>query len=378
MTDSIFKQIGSVVKNAVETEQTARINADTTLQTNITAETTARINAFNTLQTNINNIDITQELNDLTNVDLTTHTPAIGDNLTFNGTKWIPASFGTSEHSYTTPGTYYWLCPQNVTSVSVVCVGGGGSGWIYSSYSKGAGGGGLGWKNNIPVTPGQSYMVIVGAGGTKPTISSSTNCGNSAGGDSYFISTSTVKGGGGGAGVYSSTNTYGGTGGTYTGDGGGNGGNGGSNYSYCGGGGGAGGYSGNGGSAYYNTTGAVSTTTTGNSSTGGGGGAGGGGYSGDTAGSGGGVGLFGLGTNGAGGAGGTYDGCGGSGGSGGNNAAYAGGTSVDMYSTTNLNTPGIYGGGSGASDGQLEVDEGGNGAVRIIWGTGRSFPNSAS
>ncbi|NCX94319.1 MAG: hypothetical protein EBX40_06565, partial [Gammaproteobacteria bacterium] len=32
------------------------------------------------------------------------------------------------QQSYTTPGTYTWVCPAGVTSVSVVCVGGGGAG----------------------------------------------------------------------------------------------------------------------------------------------------------------------------------------------------------------------------------------------------------
>jgi hypothetical protein len=39
--------------------------------------------------------------------------------------------------------------------------GGGGSG----TYTINGGGGGLGWKNNIEVVPGQSYTVVVGAGG---------------------------------------------------------------------------------------------------------------------------------------------------------------------------------------------------------------------
>lgn len=35
------------------------------------------------------------------------------------------------------------------------------------TYTISGGGGGLGWKNNITVVPGQSYTVVVGAGGTK-------------------------------------------------------------------------------------------------------------------------------------------------------------------------------------------------------------------
>jgi hypothetical protein len=55
--------------------------------------------------------------------------------------------------------------------VSVVCIGAGGAGTRGTSPSdenqlrQGGGAGGLGWKNNISVTPGQTYTVVVGAGG---------------------------------------------------------------------------------------------------------------------------------------------------------------------------------------------------------------------
>ena len=77
---------------------------------------------------------------------------------------------GQSE--YTTPGTYTWVCPAGVNDVHVVCIGGGGGGsarpsWATDGVDFGSGGGGgLGYKNNISVTPGQSYTVVVGAGGT--------------------------------------------------------------------------------------------------------------------------------------------------------------------------------------------------------------------
>ena len=83
----------------------------------------------------------------------------------------VPAAAGQAE--FTTPGTYSWTAPTGVTSVSVVCIGAGGAGTRGTSPSdvdqlrRGGGAGGLGWKNNIPVTPGQSYTVVVGAGGTE-------------------------------------------------------------------------------------------------------------------------------------------------------------------------------------------------------------------
>jgi hypothetical protein len=127
---------------------------------------------------------------------------------------------GGGSTAYTSGGTYSWTCPAGVFSVSVVCVGAGGS------VRSGAGGGGLGWKNNIPVVPGQSYTVVVGAGGVSGT--PAQNYYAQSGGHSYFINTSTVAGFGGSAG---SAEPYGdaavsGEGGGYVGDGGGNGGRG--------------------------------------------------------------------------------------------------------------------------------------------------------
>lgn len=64
-------------------------------------------------------------------------------------------SRGDRDFIYTTPGTYNWTCPQNVTSVHVVCVGAGGgpgSGFDGGDDQAGGGGGGLGYRNNIAVT----------------------------------------------------------------------------------------------------------------------------------------------------------------------------------------------------------------------------------
>ena len=195
-------------------------------------------------------------------------------------------SFGPtpSQQAYITTGTFSWVAPAGVTSVSVVTVGSGGT-----SQQGGA----LSYKNNITVIPANSYAVSIpvnsgGAGATR----------------SYFNATCVVSAGGGTV---------------RTGDGGGNGG--------CGAaGGGAGGYAGNGGNE--NTAGLGG---------GGGGGnviicgcdAGGGG--------GGGVGILGQGSSGAAG---TAPGGGGKAGSGGSNGAngtlHAGGSG------------GAYGGGRGA------------------------------
>lgn len=212
-----------------------------------------------------------------------------------------------------------WTCPAGVYSVSVVCVGG---------IAAGAtGGAGLGYKNNIAVIPGTTYMV--GAGGT----------------DAWFINSSIVCG-------IMSVSQYGAG---FTGDGGGNGGNAG-NYTAGYGGGGAGGYSGNGGNGGSNTGYAATAGS------GGGGGGGGGRYGTAAGGAGGGVGLLGQGSNGTTGAAG---GGGGGGGSGGTSGGSGGGSSA---------TAGSYGG--GGSNGTAYC-AGTNSVVRIIWpGTTRQFPST--
>jgi hypothetical protein len=271
------------------------------------------------------------------------------------------------EDVYTAPGTYSWTAPANVTSVCVVCVGGGGgggrnhpSGGMY----RGGGGGGLGYVNNVSVTPGLSYTVVVGSGGTG--LSSGVN--GSSGGESRFATTCYGYGGGGGTGcVGTGCTASASSGGSYSGSGGGTGGNSpqpaGSTTTWPRtGGGGAGGYSGNGGGG--GDSGSERPGTAG--SGGAGGGAGGGG---NVTGGGGGVGLYGQGANGAGG----IDNAGGGGGSGGS----SGGTGGNLGSTPG----GSYGGGGGATtngDGLQVGSSGAGGAVRIIWGPGRSFPNNAT
>lgn len=269
-------------------------------------------------------------------------------------------SFG-GQQAYTTAGTYSWTCPAGVTSVCVVCVGGGGGGGNggTSAFITSGAGGGLGYKNNISVTPGSSYTVVVGAGGA-----SSTGSPAGDGGDSYFINATTVKGGGGGGAVHST----GATGGTYVGDGGGNGGDCPSNSSStaCTGAGGAGGYSGDGGDGGIVGVAAVSV-----GGDGAGGGGGGGGRSGqyDQAGAGGGVGILGEGTSGTGGA---YTGNNAGPGTGG-----SGGDDGDSHTSGQPAHGGAYGGGGAGSEGPPnEQGNGGGGAVRIIWGAGRAFPST--
>ena len=290
----------------------------------------------------------------------------------------VVAAAAPGQQVYTTPGTYSWTAPALVTSVCVVCVGGGGTGDDGNSGDGGGGGGGggaLAYANDIPVTPGQSYTVVVGAGGTN---GNGKNTRAQDGGNSTFTVGSfvmTAGGGQGGGPYFSNPGSNGGTfsfantpGGVTTG--GGNGGGGGAPYDGGGGGGGGGGYTGAGGGGAgsiggYSFTSTVTTATgagggggasSGSSAGVGGGGSGGSGQPNVTGGGGGGSAIFGAtaATNGGNGNGGTFP----------SSQGGAGGF------------PGGGGGGSWDNNTGLAA-AGGNGAVRIIWGTGRSFPSNA-
>lgn len=241
---------------------------------------------------------------------------------------------------YTTPGTYTWTVPSGVNSVCVVCIGGGAGGYRgYSAsgqnkYHTAGTGGGLSYKNNIPVTPGDTYEVVVGAGGPASTVYD--NEASTSGGNSRFGSSLVRAMGGGRTGTPYGDATYSGGAGGYS-----------SEEGFPAptprgvGGGGAGGYSGAGGAG----------GSSGSAGSNGAGGAGGGGADGLQGGLGGGVGLSGEGSSGLGGTSSGADGQPGSGGSG-----------------------KLYGGGGNA--GSSSVSSGGGGAVRIIWGPGRAFPST--
>jgi len=260
---------------------------------------------------------------------------------------------------FTSPGSFTWTAPAGVFSVCAVCVGGGGGGSEDDQGDGGNGGagGGLGWKNNIPVVPGQSYSVVVGQAGAKDT---DNGAGSNAtdGGASYFISQATVAGLGGGR-----ATGNGGVAGGFVGDGGGNGGTGGTGGGSDGaGGGGAGGYTGNGGRG-------GTANNWGGAGTGGGGGGGGAGGDSDAGGGGGGVGIYGIGASGRGG---TYTGGDaglGFGGSGGQNG-------FQRSQQVGSDGGNFGGGGGGAENTGNENGNGGTGAVRLIWGDNRSFPYS--
>ena len=231
----------------------------------------------------------------------------------------VSAATPPGQDLITTIGITSWVCPDGVTSVSVVCVSRG-----YSNL-----GGSLSYKNNITVVPSTSYSV------QNPTHSWAPWPRRS-----YFIGDSTVS-----AGIADKR----------TGDGGGNGANPGA----------AGGYSGNGGLANWGDY------SGGNPGAGGGGGGGAYGDDGVSAaiGASGGVGLLGEGPSGAGGVGGNP---GPGGGGGGGSGGVPGQTMNPGVGSAN---GGNYGGGYGYTVGPTRLV--GIGAVRIIWpGDQRYFPST--
>lgn len=174
----------------------------------------------------------------------------------------VNPGWGQSQTFTTTGAGQSFTVPAGVTTVTVQAwgAGGGGSTITTNTPTRGGGGGGGAYANRaLSVTPGNTYNIVVGAGGAA----------NTTGGNSSFNSTALVAAGGRGATSNSATAGAGGTTANSTGTteyAGGNGANGGATYS--GGGGGGAGSNGSGGNATGSTAG------TGTSLSGGNGGAG--------------------------------------------------------------------------------------------------------
>lgn len=255
--------------------------------------------------------------------------------------------------AFTTPGTYTWTVPEGVTSISAVAVGGGGGAWDRTSGATGiwgssGAGGSLRYKVSIPVTPGEQLTIVVG----KPGTNSKTGYGvNGTGSQILRGSTVLLQGNGGRSGGASGSSSVTNTTGGGIGDGGGNGGNNMSYWQYAGGGGGAGGYSGRGGH------GAGAEGTAGDGIGGGGGGGFGVNRTDPTAGQGGrggGVGILGEGANGV----------------GAGKAFHTNGGAGSIYPDS-----GEYGAGASMPSSGLAPKSPQGGAVRIVWGEGRTYPN---
>ncbi len=145
------------------------------------------------------------------------------------------ASFGWGQttDSYTTAGTFTWVCPVGVTSVDVEAWGGGGAGGGTNTTAVaragGGGGGGAFAKSTVTVVPGTSYTIVVGAGGTGVSAANGNSGSSStfntniviavggAGGLGHTASSATAMAGGNGGQASSCTGTVtfsGGNGGT--------------------------------------------------------------------------------------------------------------------------------------------------------------------
>ena len=289
------------------------------------------------------------------------------------------------QEQYTSPGTYYWVCPEGITSVSVVCIGGGGGGDAGSDLigvGGGGGGGALAYRNNVTTIPGETYTIVVGEGGIgQMTVNKVTTQNSTPGGASSAFSCVAGGGANGSRGtaqvVIGSQNASGGQiTGVYTaGYAGGFGGT--IDTSTYGfrppGGGGAAGYAGVGGygGRGRRATGAPATSVSFSgdaaATNGGGGGGGGAGYTNPvtrvgTGAAGGGVGIYGYGSTGAGGIGGSAT-----------QTATVGGDG----STSIGNSAFGAGGGGGVGGDNRSANPGAGGAVRIIWpGIVRQFPST--
>jgi hypothetical protein len=95
--------------------------------------------------------------------------------------------------TFQTSGSFTWICPANVTSVTVQCWGGGGGGGSSnnsSTYGGHGGGGGAFSQSTLSVSPGQIYYLSVGSSGAGAPANSFTLALN--GGDSWFNSINSI------------------------------------------------------------------------------------------------------------------------------------------------------------------------------------------
>ena len=116
----------------------------------------------------------------------------------YEATKPLYSYDDPTVESFTATGTTTWTAPAGVQSVEyLVVAGGGGAGNGYDNAGGGGGGAGMVLTGSINVTPGQSYTVTVGNGGTGGA-DTRANRNGTAGGDSVFSSITALGGGGGG------------------------------------------------------------------------------------------------------------------------------------------------------------------------------------
>jgi len=117
-----------------------------------------------------------------------------------------------------------WQCPVGVTSIGLVVLGGGGGGGGTRSNSGdgagGGGGGGIDYRDSYAVVPGQTYTIVIGAGGASVVEERGLTGGSTTFSSISGTITGAGGGGGGGGGNGGDTRQLGGDGAT---GGGGNG-----------------------------------------------------------------------------------------------------------------------------------------------------------
>lgn len=190
-----------------------------------------------TINSAVNNYNVYDQANSYTQsvYNLELNTPGIPffitvtNNSSVGSVSQTAPTITTGVANFTTPGTYTWIVPAGITSVSVTVIGGGGGGGLGRTGQDeagetvlfgggGGGGGGVTFANNVPVTPGSSITVTVGRGGSGSVTFSPGDQGT----NSSFLAY--IAGGGGGG--YAADFNSGGAGGNAGGAGGGKGGNG--------------------------------------------------------------------------------------------------------------------------------------------------------
>ncbi len=124
----------------------------------------------------------------------------IGGTVEFSSTS-MPTIF-TSPKTFSTPGTFSWKVPPNVTSICVEVWGGGGAGGMgggNNSFTSGGGGGGGGYGYQcFSVIPGTTYLVTVGGVSGTSSLGTLINATGGAGGGNAISNISYGTGGVGG------------------------------------------------------------------------------------------------------------------------------------------------------------------------------------
>jgi len=126
-----------------------------------------------------------------------------------NASTFLTVNSSSSDAQYLTeefltPGTFGWIVPTGITRILVSVVGAGGSGGCGGGayYRGGGGGGGAYTEALLDVVAGQTFTVVVGAGGATVESSAGSLAGNTGGSSSFsgngtnMVSTGGIGGGG--------------------------------------------------------------------------------------------------------------------------------------------------------------------------------------